>query len=166
MSTLQWNTEPSVQRPWLLFLLINLLLIASPSTSASELAIKNGGATVISFSDKELSELPQSTINTELPWLEGQNTFTGVTFEALFAASNTPLPNVITLIAYNDYKVSIKLQDIQGYQPIIANRKNGKRMLVRDKGPFWVIFPLSEHPEINNIDYHAMMIWQLKEIRY
>ncbi|GAL28475.1 hypothetical protein JCM19239_1551 [Vibrio variabilis] len=39
-------------------------------------------------------------------------------------------------------------------------------MSIRDKGPYWVIFPLSQYPEIDNTDYHSMMIWQLKEVRY
>ncbi|GAL17975.1 hypothetical protein JCM19235_6528 [Vibrio maritimus] len=146
--------------------LVTFISFLSLPALASDLTLKSGGVVLKTYTDNDLSSMPQATINTELPWLNGENQFTGVKLEDLFAQSNTPLPELITFIALNDYKVSIRLEDIKQYQPIIANRKNGERMSIRDKGPYWVIFPLSQYPEIDNTDYHAMMIWQLKEVRY
>jgi len=37
-------------------------------------------------------------------------------------------------------------------------------MPVRKKGPMWVVFPWSDHPEIANEVYYARSIWQLKRI--
>ncbi|GAL32085.1 hypothetical protein JCM19240_5516 [Vibrio maritimus] len=143
-----------------------LLWFFSTPLLAADLTLRSGGVVVKKYSDTDLSSMPKATIDTELPWLEGMNQFTGVKLEELFTQANTPLPELITFIALNDYKVSIRQEDIKQYQPIIANRKNGKRMSIRDKGPYWVIFPLSQYPEIDNTNYHSMMIWQLKEVRY
>ncbi|WP_234496956.1 hypothetical protein [Vibrio maritimus] len=150
----------------LLITLVSLLSICLTTAHAGDLAVKSGGVLLKTYSDSDLSNMPQATIDTELPWLDGKNSFTGVNLEEFFAQSNAPLPALITFIALNDYKVTIRQEDIKQYQPIIANRKNGEKMSIRDKGPYWVIFPLSQHPEIDNTDYHAMMIWQLKEVRY
>ncbi|OZT82421.1 oxidoreductase, partial [Vibrio sp. 03_296] len=36
---------------------------------------------------------------------------------------------------------------------------------VRDKGPFWLIYPQSSFPKELNIErYHSQMVWQLKQI--
>ncbi|CAK2335628.1 hypothetical protein VCRA2119O147_300047 [Vibrio crassostreae] len=37
-------------------------------------------------------------------------------------------------------------------------------MSVRDKGPYWLIYPLSSTPDIDNTDFHAKMIWQIRDI--
>lgn len=150
----------------LLVCLVTFISFLSSSALAADLTLKSGGVVLKTYTDNDLSSMPQATINTELPWLDGENQFTGVKLEDLFAQSNTPLPELITFIALNDYKVSIRLEDVKQYQPIIANRRNGEKMSIRDKGPYWVIFPLSQNPEIDNTDYHSMMIWQLKEVRY
>lgn len=152
--------------PTLIACLITTISIFISTAVAAELTLKSGGVLLKTYSDSDFSSMPQATINTELPWLEGNNEFTGVSVEDFFSQTSTPIPELITFIALNDYKVSIRLEDIQRYRPIIANRKNGEKMSIRDKGPFWVIFPLSEYPEIDNTDYHSMMIWQLKEVRY
>ncbi|MDA0106601.1 hypothetical protein OH456_00510 [Vibrio sp. La 4.2.2] len=145
---------------------IVLCALFSSLTFASDLTIKSEGVTFKTYTDEDLANMPQTSIKTELPWLEGENHFTGVSLIELFSQANAQLPDMVTFVALNDYKVTISLKDIQAYNPIVANRKNGGKMSVRDKGPFWVIFPISQFPEINTTDYHAMMIWQLKEVSY
>lgn len=142
-----------------------LPLMIFTANSAQLDFIKNGILDK-TLSDNELLELPQAEITTELPWIDGMTQFSGVQITDIFDHLETPTPENITFVALNNYQIEIAINDIEKYQPIIASRKNGKTMSVRDKGPFWVIFPLSEYPEINNTDYHAKMIWQLKEVRY
>ncbi len=69
------------------------------------------------------------------------------------------------LRALNDYAADIDLSDIEKYQPIVAYWQDGKPMRVRDKGPFWLIYPQSSFPKELNIErYHSQMVWQLKQI--
>jgi hypothetical protein len=70
----------------------------------------------------------------------------------------------VTLVALNDYKISVPNEDFKKYKPIIAIKQDGEFMSVRDKGPFWLIYPLSSKPDINNTDFHAKMIWQIRDI--
>ncbi|VFB10773.1 oxidoreductase molybdopterin binding subunit [Aeromonas salmonicida] len=34
-------------------------------------------------------------------------------------------------------------------------------LTLRNKGPLWIIYPLSEYPELNKEVYHSRMVWQL-----
>ncbi|GMQ48943.1 hypothetical protein [Vibrio sp. 10N] len=143
-----------------------LLTMMVFSVNSAQLEFIKNGITDKTLSDQDLLELPQTEIATELPWIDGVSRFSGVQLTDIFNHIKTPIPKTMTFVALNNYQVEVEIQDIEKYQPIIANRKNGEMMSVRDKGPFWVIFPLSEYPEIDNTDYHAKMIWQLKEVRY
>ena len=40
----------------------------------------------------------------------------------------------------------------------------GQAMSVRDRGPFWIMLPLSERPELDDPLYHRFMVWQLSGI--
>ncbi|GAL28476.1 hypothetical protein JCM19239_1552 [Vibrio variabilis] len=45
------------------------------------------------YTDNDLSSMPQATINTELPWLDGENQFTGVRLEDLSLSQTPHCPN-------------------------------------------------------------------------
>ncbi|MBW3694917.1 oxidoreductase [Vibrio sp. T187] len=119
----------------------------------------------IVFEFDEISALPQVTYKTTLPWIEGKGEFTGVTLQALLGSRNIEMTEEITVRALNDYSVEVSKADIEAYKPIIAYLQNGERMRVRDKGPFWLIFSLSDHPKLNNNVYHSQMVWQLDRIQ-
>ncbi len=38
-------------------------------------------------------------------------------------------------------------------------------MRVRDKGPFWLVYDLTTHPEIDEPMHYTLMVWQIKEIQ-
>ncbi len=67
-------------------------------------------------------------------------------------------------VAINDYAVELPAADAQDYDVLVAYRMNGAAMSVRDKGPLWVIYPISQHPELEGPDTDAKMIWQLREL--
>nr|WP_159063824.1 hypothetical protein [Thaumasiovibrio occultus] len=115
-------------------------------------------------STEELSQMMVTHYVTALPWTNGREIFSGVLFETLFEHYDLPLPETVGLIALNDYRTTISREDILKYQPIIAFQRNGEPMSVRNKGPFWVIFSLEIYPELDNINYHSKMIWQLTQI--
>lgn len=58
----------------------------------------------------------------------------------------------------------IPSEDIDKYNPILAIRKDDKLMSVRDKGPVWVIYPLSDFKEEKNEVLHSRMVWQVDKI--
>ena len=110
-----------------------------------------------------LQTFTRKTITTVTPWTDGLVTFEGAllkdVLEALGAKGQT-----LKATAINDYSVDIPLEDIRNYNVIIAYKKNGALMSVRDKGPLWIIYPWDKHPELKTEAYHARSIWQLNRI--
>ena len=47
---------------------------------------------------------------------------------------------------------------------LLALTQDGKLLTRRNKGPVWVIYPLSQYPELDKPSYHSAMIWQLRAI--
>ena len=70
----------------------------------------------------------------------------------------------ITLSAADDYKVDITADEMKTYDPILAIEKDGVRMAPDDFGPFFVMWPFKEKPEIDTEAYQAKAIWSVVKI--
>ncbi|MCG9542484.1 hypothetical protein L1D37_01685 [Vibrio sp. Isolate33] len=132
--------------------------------AASELTVFDHLGQKHEFSREQLLSLPQQEIATTLPWVDGESVYSGVTLLAVLESMDLPVSAQVTFVALNDYKVAVPKEDFYDYQPIIAIKQNGEFMSVRDKGPYWLIYPLSTRPDIDNTDFHAKMIWQIRDI--
>jgi hypothetical protein len=69
-----------------------------------------------------------------------------------------------TLSAADDYKVDITADEMKAYNPILAIEKDGVRMAPDDFGPFFVMWPFKEKPEIDNELFQAKAIWTVVKI--
>ncbi|MGB1026181.1 MAG: molybdopterin-dependent oxidoreductase [Rhodospirillaceae bacterium] len=108
-----------------------------------------------------LEALGGVSLKTETRWTEGLQEFEGVNIQALLEHLGAT-GNAVRAIAINDYAVTIPMADITSYNVIIAYRRNGKPMRVRDKGPLWIIYPWGDTPEVRSKKYYDRSIWQLK----
>ena len=70
----------------------------------------------------------------------------------------------IKVMAQNDYFAVIPRQDVEKYPVLLAIEEDGKALTLRNKGPVWVIYPLSDHPELNIEQYHSLMVWQVLKL--
>ena len=145
-------------------LLAFLSLCSFPTFAAANLTVFDHLGQKYELSREQLLQLPQTEITTALPWSEGESVYGGVTLQVVLEAFELSMPPLVTFVALNDYKVAIPKEDFYNHQPIIAIKLNGQFMPVREKGPYWLIYPLSSKPEINNTDFHARMIWQIRDI--
>lgn len=110
-----------------------------------------------------LEAMQTSVVKTETPWTRGMVTFEGVSLKSLLdlaAAKGT----VIHAVALNDYAVDIPVADSANPGVIVAYRMNGETMRVRDKGPLWLIYPLSDDPALQTEATYNKMIWQIKAL--
>ena len=123
--------------------------------------LNTNGQGVALFDRQMLESLPQETVATVTPWTDGQTTFTGPLVRAVLKLVGAGGKQV-EAVALNDYGVVIPTVDFEDYRVILAMLMNGKPMGVRDKGPLWVIYPWSEHPELQTDVVHGRSIWQLK----
>lgn len=113
--------------------------------------------------EKAFEGLPFTTVKTETPWTDGMTTFEGVPLKALLDLAGAK-GSTIHAVALNDYAVDVPVADGDNPNVIVAYRMNGERMRVRDKGPLWLIYPLSDDPALQTEETHSKMIWQIKEL--
>ncbi|MGL4829941.1 MAG: oxidoreductase [Vibrio sp.] len=146
------------------FLLTFTLLCSSVTYSASlTIQIENEQDQVITL--KELiTQLPQVSFTTHLPWLEEAHNFTGFRVSDLLNYLQQDQAQSITFMALNDYAANISIADIRQYQPIVAYYLDSKEMKIRDKGPFWLVYNLDQNPTLNTPAYYNHMVWQLSHI--
>ena len=111
-----------------------------------------------------LQSFPVTTIRTDTPWTDGIVVFEGVLVRDLLSAVKS---SGQTLIAedINDYFVTIPIEDAQQHDVIIAYKKSGEPMSIRDKGPLWIIYPWLDNPDLKTELHHSRAIWQLVHIR-
>jgi hypothetical protein len=132
-----------------------------PVLSVSQAAGQNGAPA--DFDMAMLESLPHHTIKTATPWTNGVSEFEGVLVRDLFQHLGIK-GTLSTFVALNDYKVQIPMADFAKYDVLLAYKRDGVYMPVRDKGPLWVVYPLDEHPELNSEETHAKMIWQVRSV--
>jgi hypothetical protein len=56
------------------------------------------------------------------------------------------------------------VEDTQSIDVILAFRRNGKHMPVREKGPLFVVFPFSDQPSLRVQQRFAQSVWQVSRI--
>ena len=47
---------------------------------------------------------------------------------------------------------------------ILATRQDGKVLTRRNKGPIFIIYPLSDYPDLDQERTHSFMVWQAVRI--
>lgn len=108
-----------------------------------------------------LDSLPQHEFRTQTPWTTGEHNFSGVLLSDLLARVNAK-GFVIKAMAFNNYFSEIDIRRPGLDAMLLATRLDGSPMRIRDKGPTWLMLPLSDMNELNNKRYHDLLIWQLR----
>lgn len=139
-------------------------LLMSFNINAASLIIKNVAGTEKTLTIEQIITLPVSEYITDLPWTPEANTYTGVSLIELLQSQGITEAKAVILYGLNNYAAVIQMSDIKKYKPIIAYYKNSKPMKIRNKGPFWLIFPLDQYEELNTPYYYTQMVWQLEKI--
>jgi len=146
---------------WLLFV---VFFLSGASHAGSELAFKienpseNYSKTLF---ETDMLALPQVTVTTENEFIDGLAEFSGPLARDVVALLGPGDFDTVTLKAANDYSVDVPLDDFLQYDVIFAMFQNGERLSPRDKGPIWVIYPMSEHKELRDRIFNDRLIWQL-----
>jgi hypothetical protein len=117
----------------------------------------------VTLTRDEIAKLPQRELTEQPTSFPEPLTFKGPSLtEVLKLAGATG--GDITLSAADDYKVDITAGEMTKYDPILAIEKDGVRMAPDDFGPFYVMWPFKEKPEIDIEAYQAKAIWSVVKI--
>ena len=121
----------------------------------------NGNEVVLTEDD--VAALAQATIKTENEFVDAMTSFEGPLARDVLALVGAEAGTVV-LTAVNDYAVEVPYKDFVNYDVVFATSADGERFSRRDKGPIWVVYPMSDHAELQDPVYNARLIWQLVKV--
>lgn len=120
------------------------------------------GEGIADFDEAMMRSLDWREVETHTSFTEGPQRFAGPTLASLLAAVEAEGVRM-NARAINDYFVEIPVDHAAAHDVILAMEMNGRKMRIRDKGPIWVVYPLSE-AEAEAKPFDTEMIWQLNRI--
>jgi hypothetical protein len=119
----------------------------------------------ILLTEEQILALDSHVIETKTEFTDGVPRFEGPLVIDVLTLAGLATHETAQMVAVNDYSVLIPISDFRDYDVILAHRMNGKSLSRRDKGPYWVMYPLDEYGELSDPLYNNRLIWQLVEIR-
>ena len=136
---------------------------ASADDGSTALTIIMDGEIVKKLTLADLDTLPQKRFTTATQWLDDDVEFSGVSLSAVLADAGAE-GETLTMTALNAYSVEMPMDEVEEDYPIIATRMNGETMPVRDKGPYWVVYPYDSDPKFETETIYARSVWQLTKL--
>ena len=156
-----------VSQAWALSCALILAAVGLPQAAAAGADLQlvaADRATTLDLSLESLGALPQATVVTENQFTNGKVAYRGPLMRDVLAQLGLDDVAEVRLIAANDYFVDIPTEDFHAYDAILAMEADGKRLSRRDKGPLWLMYPISDHAELNDPIYLRRLIWQVVRI--
>lgn len=148
-------------------LLVAVMALVLPRFAVAEEAVLTVANSLtgaeVSLSESELMALPQATVNTKNEFVDDMTAFQGPLGRDVLALVEGGGDTVV-LTAVNDYAVEVPISDFMDYDVVFAMSADGEKFSRRDKGPIWVVYPMSDHEELQDPVYNARLIWQLVKV--
>lgn len=132
-------------------------------TVSGKISVTNRPPDTAVFDRDMLEALGTSSFTTTTPWFDGPVTFEGVPMARLMQAVGAH-GETVTALALNDYATEIPLSDFARFGVLLALKRNGAYMPVRDKGPLFIIYPFDSNPELKSRRYYTRSAWQLAQL--
>ncbi len=122
------------------------------------------GVESLDFTLDELAALPQVTIVTENEFSDGEVVYRGPLVRDVIEHLALGQTETLRFTAANDYYVEIPTSDFRRFDVILALEADGVRLSRRDKGPIWLMYPISDHQELRDPLFIHRLIWQVVRI--
>ncbi len=162
-----WEPAPSVRNA-LAAAAIAVASLVAAEVRAAEAALTlvrgPGDAEILELSLDDLAALPQVTILTDNAFVDGQVAFRGPLARDVIEQLALGEAETLRFTAANDYWVEIPSSDFEKFDAILAMEADGKPLSRRDKGPLWLVYPISEGDELMDTVYLGRLIWQVVRI--
>lgn len=107
-----------------------------------------------------LEAIGVKSFTTTTPWYSGPVTFEGVPMAALLDRIGAS-GETITARALNDYSTDIPIEDFKKYNVLLALKRDGAYMPVKDKGPLFIVYPYDSDPELKHQRFYSRSAWQV-----
>ena len=131
-------------------------------TISGRISVRNGKDSA-RFDRPMLEALGMQGFTTATPWFREPTRFDGVLLSALLRTVGASGQNV-TALALNDYATEIPMSDTEQYGMLLALKRNGEYMPVRDKGPLFIVYPFDSDVRLRSQRYYSRSAWQLSQL--
>ncbi len=71
----------------------------------------------------------------------------------------------LAIEALDGYSIDVPRSVIDSYPAIIGLEIDGRPISVRERGPAWLIYPVSSFKELDSPEFEARSVWQIKAIK-
>jgi len=136
---------------------------SKPILTVSGLIRSTNQDTQAAFDRPMLEQLGLTTIETATPWYTGKTRFEGVLMSRLMDEVGA-YGDRMTAFALNDYTTEIPVADFRRFPVILAMKRDGEYMPVRDKGPLFIVYPFDSDAELRSQKYYSRSAWQVARL--
>lgn len=145
-------------------LLLVLFSFGTQAASSSLLQLILPDKREITLDEAALAALPQVEFETATPWTLGTHRYRGPTLKSVLAAQQVDSASAIDVAALNGYQQRVDLSLFAKVPLTLVRYQDDKPLTRRNKGPLWLLVPLSAHPDMDVSAIHNNMVWQVIRI--
>ncbi|SDN79141.1 molybdopterin-dependent oxidoreductase [Vreelandella arcis] len=124
---------------------------------------KPNNADEVHFDRQMLQQLPQHGFETSTPWTEGSSHYEGPLMRDLLACVGVEEGSV-NVLALNGYEAEIPVSDFYDYDVILALKRDGNAIPIREYGPLWVLYPFDQDAALLSEKMRFRAVWQVMQI--
>ncbi|MDN3568190.1 molybdopterin-dependent oxidoreductase [Paeniroseomonas aquatica] len=127
-----------------------------------KIAITNDGDAA-KFDRPMLEALGMASFTTVTPWYDGAVTFEGVPMTRLLQRVGAQ-GETVQAVALNDYSTEIPVADFARWGVMLALKRDGNYLTIRDKGPLFIVYPYDTNAELRSPRYYGRSAWQVARL--
>jgi hypothetical protein len=131
-------------------------------TIGGKIAVFNKDKTA-QFDRSMIEALGTSGFETMTPWYPDSVRFDGIRMDRLLETVGAYGDRIVAY-SLNDYSTELPVSDCKKYNVLLAIKKDGEYMSVRDKGPLFIVYPFDSVPELKHQRFYARSAWQLARL--
>lgn len=131
-------------------------------TISGNISVTNVGNTA-QFDLEMLESMEMNSFQTTTPWYDEAVTFEGVALTTLMERVGAE-GETIDAVALNDYTVEIPMDDFEKFGTLLALKRDGDYMPIRDKGPLFIVYPYDNEEELQSETYYSRSAWQVSKL--
>jgi hypothetical protein len=143
---------------------------SAKADDAVKLGVTTSATDAVELTVDELRAMGDTSFATGTPWTKGTQKFEGITGAQIVAAMQAKGQKLdaksVLAVANNDYSIVIPFEVFNQPTTLVAFAQNGGAMPVRDKGPFWIVFPYDQDAKFLSSSYQSYSIWGLERLDF
>ncbi len=126
--------------------------------------VKEGAPKYITI--KEIEKLGVISQNVYNPYEKRKDLYGGVLFDAFVKKYAKENVKSVTLIAIDDYRVTVPKSEWTSKRMILSTRMNGEYIPIRLKGPLRIVYPDFDHQKKEYQVNLSFWIWMIKKVEF